>query len=305
VEEASQHGGGFKRQVHRATRGRIGRWLERLTRFGYATRGLVFALVGLGAMRAAYGIGRATGTRGVMREMGRQPFGRTLLIVTTVGMSSYVLWRFVQAALDPFMEGDGPQANIRRIGYFGSGLFYALLALTAGQLAFNFAEMQNARREMTAWVLEKPFGPWMIGLVGVVLIGVGAHALWRAATASFMKLYPPPRPHTGGRRRRLAKRVGQLGLSALGLVLCLIGGLVVLAATEANPERAVGIGGALHWLRQGTYGVLMLGVAGVGFVFYGLHCAVLGAYRRVRPGEEGRVVQEEERKETVAREQRK
>jgi hypothetical protein len=303
VEAPSEHGS-FKRQVHRATRGRTGRWLERLTRFGYATRGLVFALVGLVAMRAAYGIGRATGTRGVMREMGRQPFGRTLLIVTTVGMGSYVLWRFVQAALDPFMEGDGAQASIRRIGYFGSGLFYALLTLTAGQLAFNFAKMRDARKEITAWVLEMPFGSWVIGFVGVVLIGVGAHALWRAATASFMTLYPPPRPQTGRHRRRFAKRVGQLGLSALGLVLCLIGGLVILAATEANPERAVGIGGALHWLRQGPYGVLLLGVAGVGFVFYGLHCVVLGAYRRVRPGGGGRVAMEEGRKETVAREQR-
>ena len=128
-----------------------------------------------------------------------------------------------------------------------------------------------------------PFGSWIVGFVGVVLIGAGLHALWRAATASFMKLYPPPRPHRHRRRRHLAKRVGQLGLSALGFTLCLIGGFVILAAVEANPEQAVGIGGALSALRNGPYGALLLAAAGLGFVFYGLHCFVLGAYRRVRP----------------------
>ena len=282
VEKPSRRG--LERRLHRVTQGRSGRWLERVTRLGYATRGLVFTLVGLVAMRAAWGIGKATGTRGIIREMGRQPFGKTLLIVTTVGMTGYVLWRFVQAVLDPFMAGSGTQSSIRRIGYLGSGLFYALLAFTSAQLTFNFAEMRNTRREATAWLLQMPFGSWIVGFVGLVLIGVGIHALWRAATASFMNLYPPPRPQAS-RRRHLAKRVGQVGLSALGLTLCLIGGFVILAAATSDPDQAVGIGGALSALGNGPYGAILLGAAGVGFVFYGMHCFVLGAYRRVRPGE--------------------
>lgn len=274
---------GFQGKMERVTQGRTGRWLERLTRFGYGTRGLVFALVGLVAMRAAWGIGQAAGTRGVMREMSRQPYGRTLLIVMTVGMGGYVLWRFVQAALDPFVGGSGAQSSVRRIGYLGSGLFYALLAFTAAQLAFDLAQVEDARRELTAWALEMPLGSWLVGFVGVVLIGVGVHALWRAVTASFMGLYPPPRPHTSRKRRRFARRIGQVGLSALGLTLCLIGGFVTLAAVYSDPGRAVGIGGALTALQNGPYGALLLGAVGIGFVFYGLHCFVLGAYRRVRP----------------------
>lgn len=280
-EDSSSNG--FQGRVQRVTQGRTGRWLERLTRFGYGTRGLVFALVGLVAMRAAWGIGQATGTRGVMRELGRQPYGRTLLIVTTVGMAGYVLWRFVQAALDPFVSGSGAQSGMRRVGYLGSGLFYALLTFTAAQLAFDFARVEDARRELTAWGLAMPFGSWLVGFVGVVLIGVGVHALWRAFTASFMTLYPPPRPHTSRKRRHFARRIGQVGLSALGFTLCLIGGFVILAAVYSDPDQAVGIGGALTALKNGPYGALLLAAAGVGFVFYGVHCFVLGAYRRVRP----------------------
>jgi hypothetical protein len=282
-EHALKKENGLQERVQHMATGRSGRWLEWFTRFGYGTRGLVFALVGVGAMRAAWGIGQATGTRGVIREMGRQPFGRALLTVTTVGLAGYVVWRFVQAALDPFVEGGGAQSGVRRIGYFGSGVFYALLALTSAQLAFNFAETEDAREQLATWALGMPFGSWIVGFVGVVLIGIGAHALWRAFTASFMQLYPPPGSHTHHRRRRFARRVGQLGLSALGLTLCLIGGLVILAAIEADPKQAVGIGGALTALGRGPYGVLMLGAAGAGFVFYGIHCFVLGAYRRVRP----------------------
>lgn len=275
-----------KARLQDFTQGRSGRWVVRLTRLGYATRGFVFTLVGLVAIRAAYGIGQVAGTRGVIREMGRRTFGQVLLIVTFVGLTSYVLWRFLQAALDPFMEGSGTQSSVRRIGYFMSGLFYALLALTAGQLAFDFGrEARDARRELAAWALEMPFGSWLVGAVGVVLIGVGLHAFWRAATASFMQLYPPPRADAGGKRRQLLKRVGQVGLAALGLTLCLIGGFVILAATESDPDQAVGIGGALRSLQYGPHGIILLAVVGVGFVFYGLHCFFLGAYRRIQPDE--------------------
>jgi hypothetical protein len=278
----AESGRGVKGRIEKARQGRTGRWLERLTRFGYITRAAVFTLVGLVALRAAWGIGQAAGTRGVMREMGRQPFGRSLLLATSVGMACYVLWRFFQVVLDPFTEGDGARSGIRRVGYFGSGLFYALLSLTAAQLAFNFAGARDARRELVAWALAMPYGSWVVGFAGGALFAVGSHAFWRAYRASYMHLYESPTPETR-RRQRLAKLSGRIGLASMGFTLWIVGALVILAAVHANPDQALGIGGALVTLRQGPYGAYLLVAAGVGLLFYGTHTFMLGFYRRVRP----------------------
>ncbi|PSQ69627.1 MAG: hypothetical protein BRD29_01325 [Bacteroidetes bacterium QH_2_67_10] len=281
-DDSEKEKGRVTRRVKRVRQGRTGRWLERLTRFGYFTRATVFTLVGLVAMRAAWGIGQATGTRGVMREMRRQPFGKTLLLATSIGMACYVLWRFVQVVLDPFTKGDGAQSSIRRIGYFGSGSFYALLSVTAAQLAFNFAGGRSFRREVVVWALAMPYGSWVVGFAGVALFFVGSHALWRAYRASYMQLYPPPTPETA-RRQRFARLFGRVGLISMGLTLWIVGALIIMAAVYANPDQAIGIGGALTVLQRGPYGALLLVAAGVGFVFYGGHTFFLGFYRRVRP----------------------
>lgn len=258
--------------------GRASTWFERLTRFGYATRGVVFSLIGLVAARAAIGLGSTQGTQGVIRALGEQPFGQVLLALTGFGLASYVLWRFTQAALDPVYIEGGESSTIRRLGFLGSGLFYALLAFTTFQLAFDIRlGGMDTREAWAAWVLSKPYGTWVLGLVGAVLFGVGLHAFYRVVTAAFMRLYPPEHQSTTHRR------VGQIGLSALGLTLCIIGGFVIVAAVRAQPNAVVGIGGALEALGSGPYGPILLGIVAVGFVVYGVHCFVLGRHRRIRP----------------------
>lgn len=280
--DASAKGRGLRARIRRvAGRGRTGRWLERLARYGYATRGAVFTLVGLVAARAAIGLGTTEGTRGVIRAISEQPFGRVLVGLTALGLVSYTLWRFVQAVFDPIHDDSGSSALVRRVGFFGSGLFYSLLTFFALQITFDLGQaLASTRREWVAWGLGMPYGSWIVGSAGVVLIAVGMHAFYRAFALTFMNLYPPDKRWHA--KKWIAKRVGQVGLSALGLTLCIIGGFVILAAVRADPGQAVGIGGALDVLGGGPYGAVLLGVVALGFVAYGAHCFVLALYRRVR-----------------------
>ena len=60
--------------------------LERLARLGYASKALIYAIVGgLAIAAAANRGGRVTDTSGALRVISRQPFGQLLLVV---------LWRW-------------------------------------------------------------------------------------------------------------------------------------------------------------------------------------------------------------------
>src|SRR5207247_7944185 len=75
--------------------------------------------------------------RGVLATMARQPFGHLLLGATALGLSGYVLWRLVQACLDPERKGTKARGLLTRLGFAVSGVAYAALAVLAARMALG------------------------------------------------------------------------------------------------------------------------------------------------------------------------
>jgi hypothetical protein len=265
------------RRAHEAP----GHWVETLARLGYATIGVVYLIIGVLATQAAIGTGGATeDPQGALTTIARQPFGRILLGVTAVGLSGYVLWRCVQALVDPERKGTDVKGLITRVGFAISGVAYAALAVLAARMALGMrGGNSHAEQEWTAQLLAQPFGQWLVGIVGVIIIGVGLAHFYLAYTAQFMQEYATG--EMSARQQRWAKRIGQFGLAARGVTFGIIGGFVLQAAIAADPTEARGLGGALAVLAQQPYGPWLLGVVALGLVAYGLFCASQALYRRV------------------------
>lgn len=253
--------------------------LQTLGRIGYATKGVVYGLVGALALQTAFGTGGSTtGSRGAIQAIAEQPFGRILLILTMVGLAAYALWRFVEAALDVEEKGTDAKGIAKRIGYAVSGVIYAGLAVYTGQLAFGAGGGGgSSRQEWTARLMEQPFGIWLVGIVGVIVIGVGLRQFYQAHKAGFMNEYK-----TGAmsaKQKRWARRFGQFGLSARGVTFVLIGIFFIQAARQADPSEAQGLGAALQTLAEQPYGPWLLALVALGFVAYGAYCFSRARYR--------------------------
>ena len=136
-------------------------------------------------------------------------------------------------------------------------------------------EDQSAQ-DWTAWLLDKPFGQWLVGLVGLVVIGTGiAFALraWRGRVTDHLAL--------DADTRRWAVPLGRLGFAARGLVFVLMGGFLVLAALHSNSSEVKGLGGALQSLRSQPYGWVLLGITAAGLFAFGVFGLVQARYRRI------------------------
>src|SRR3712207_6830810 len=78
-----------RQQAEYAVR-RVSPWVDRVARAGYTAKGVVYATIGVLAMREALGLGgTTTGVGGAMRTMGPQPLGGVLLIVLAAGLAGY------------------------------------------------------------------------------------------------------------------------------------------------------------------------------------------------------------------------
>src|SRR5215207_3048993 len=80
---------------------------EWLARAGLVARGVIYGIIGILAIKLALGDGgKTTNQNGALDTIAKQPFGKTLLILMTIGLAGYALWRLVRAAL-----GHGPEAS--------------------------------------------------------------------------------------------------------------------------------------------------------------------------------------------------
>lgn len=255
-------------------------WVIWLARLGYAAKGTVYIIIGALAFQAAIGTGgETTDQKGALQQIAQEPFGQVLLAIVAVGLFGYAIWRFVQSWLDPDNEGSDATAIVKRIGWAISGIIYAAFGVSAISILIGAGGGGSSADDLTAMLMSQPFGIWLVGIVGAIVVGVGLYQFYRAYKAKFqnkLKLH-----EMSVTEMKWAKRLGRLGFSARGVVYTLIGIFLVQAAIRSNPDQAGGIGEALSTLAQQPYGPYLLGIVALGLIASGAFAFVQARYRRI------------------------
>jgi len=255
-----------------------------LGRCGFAAKGAVYVLIGVAASRAALGMGDETiDSKGALGRIMEMPFGSWLLGAVAVGLLGYTIWRVVQALLDTEHKGSELKGLWARGSYLLSAAIYATLTLAAVRLLIDAgAESGNAEgstQDWTARLLEQPFGPWLVALVGLGLIGSAGFQLIRAGTADFRNRLQTS--SMSPREQDVAVWAGRFGHIARGATFATMGFFLVLAAFRQNPGEAKGLAGALNSLAEQPYGPLLLGAVATGLALYGVYMFIEARYRRI------------------------
>jgi hypothetical protein len=254
---------------------------ERLARLGYAARGAVYVIVGGLAVLAALGTGGGTtDTRGALYTVLSQPFGWFLLGAVALGLLCFAAWRVAQALLDADHLGTQWRALGRRIGFAGSAAANGLLAVTAIAILAGTAggarDGEGSTRDWTAYLLSAPFGQWLVGAVGLLVVGIGIGVGvrgWRGGFEEHLAL--------DGSQRRWVIPLGRLGFLARALVFVVVGGFLLVAAVQADPGEARGLAGALRALQAQPYGWALLGATAFGLFAFGAFQFAVARYRRI------------------------
>lgn len=257
-------------------------WVERLERFGYLNRGLVYATIGVLALQLALGAGGATTNQaGAIARLGNQPFGKILLVLIVLGLASYALWGFIRAVFDPLQRGKDFKGIVERIGFAFSGLSYGLLVIPPLQFLMNRGGGQQVGNsaDKSVQLFKLPFGIWLIAGFGFFWIGVGLAQLYMAYKLVFMKDFQVNK--MSAPEKTWAKRLGQIGYAARGIVFAVIGVLILEAALTHNPSQAQGFDSALLKLAQAPYGTLLLGGVALGLIAFGIYSALSARWIKV------------------------
>ncbi|MGI8506558.1 MAG: DUF1206 domain-containing protein [Solirubrobacteraceae bacterium] len=254
--------------------------LEWLARAGLVARGVVYGVIGILALKLAFRSGgKAASQRGALETIAHEPLGEVLLIVVSIGLAGYAIWRLVSAAVG---SGGGEEhSGLDRVSALGSGLAYAAVCVTSVEILTGASTTggSNNPKQATAGVLGWTGGVVIVAVAGAILIGVALYQGYKGVARKFLE-----DSKTAEMSREIERgftALGVFGHLARMVVFGLIGYGLIKAAIDYSPRSAIGLDGALSKLSHSSYGPLALGVVAVGLIGFALYSIADARYRRV------------------------
>ena len=257
--------------------------IDTLARLGYASKALIYAVVGYLALAAAFNRGgRVTDTSGALRFVLTKPFGKFLLIVLAVGLCGYALWRILDAIRDPDRNGTDFKGLVTRIGNAVRAMIYGGLGIEAFRLFRGLGGSSGREAQLwTARFFDFPLGEWLIGLVGLIVAVYGVSEVissFKGGYSDTLDLSP-----ISPRYRRTAENISRVGIGARGVIITVLGIFLVRAALTRDPSEAHGTRESMLEVANAVPGDWALIFMGVGFLCYAFDQVIHARCRRIRP----------------------
>jgi hypothetical protein len=252
-----------------------------LAKAGFAARGVMYVIIGILAIQIAFGNGgHKADQSGAARVVGSTPFGAFLLWLLVIGFAGMALWRLSEA-LYGGPGADGRKASNRAIAGFKAVLYgfiaYGILRYALGLGAPKSSNKQSV--DLTSTAMRQPGGRILVGIVGLVLIGVGAWLAWRAFERKFLAELRTGEmsPQT----RKVVTFLGRFGGIARGIVFAAAGLFLLIAAATANAHKAKGIDATLRAFTKTPAGPWLLVLVAIGLVLFGCYSWAESRWRKV------------------------
>ncbi len=258
---------------------------ERAGQAGLSVRGVLYLVSALLTVQIAFGSSsdeEGPGKTGALESVAQQSFGRVALVVLSVGLAGYAIWRFIAAWK---YDGDDDDSELavwrKRISYVGRGLVYLAAFGTAISLVLDSdtgseQSSQGESGEDIERIFDLPAGRWIVLAIGVGVLAAAAYNGYRAFSGKFREKWQDDMSHT---ERRWAIVVSEMGLVGHMAVFGLIGFFLTRAAIEFDPDEPESLDQAVRALADTSFGTSALLVLAVGMVSYAAFSFVEARWR--------------------------
>ncbi len=262
-------------------------WFKAFARAGYSARGLIYTVVGVFAILAAFEAGENKDTQGAIRELLNSPFGTFLVAALLVGLFGYVAWRLVQALFDTDEHGWSPKGLAVRVGLLASAATYFTLALYGSSLlgiipggSGGGESGSGSEPKLAAYIADLVGKDWFTLALMFIFIGVAIAHWWKAFTGRYADHFEASDKVMSA----IVHPVSVAGLAARGVVFALIAAILYYrysATGESTSTSPPGIDDAFGFLQDLPAGKWLLLGLGCGVVVFAAYSFAEAIWRRI------------------------
>ncbi len=248
---------------------------ENFARFGIATKGFVYCVIGVLTAMSAFGYGgQKAGSSDVLDFIAKQPFGQVLLIVMAIGLLSYVFYRMYQTFADSDNEGKDAKGVAKRVGYFISGLVYGFLAYRAVKMVIDAGSSSSGNGSFISSLLDKSYGAILVGIIALGLLAKAVYQIYKAYSGKYKENLG--NAGLDSKAQSLMLKAGRVGYTARGIVIGIVSYLLFKAALTGQ-NQGDGKENAFDFL-QNEFGTIVLGIVAIGLAAYGVFMFIKAKY---------------------------
>lgn len=261
-------------------------WARWVVVAGWVAKGAVYAAVAWLVLQLALGGSpQEASPAGALEYIATTGPGTWALVIVGLGLLAYAAGRVLEVTVLATDEVDAKErvlAAVATVVYLALAVSAFAIVASAGGSA---AQGEQAPREVTARLLDRSWGPWLVGLGGLVLAAVAAVTVHQGVTRAYLRTL-----RTGEMSpaiRRVAEAAGTAAYVTKGVVVGLLAWFTLQAALTHDPGRSKGLDGALREVADSAWGTALLVAVAVGLLAYAVFCELEARYRRIGSGATG------------------
>lgn len=251
------------------------KWFKPFARAGYASRGLIYAVIGFFSGLAAIGAGRPMDSRQALDALLSSSVGSWMTYALVVGLFCYATWRLIQGGFDTDGHGNGPKGLAVRGGLLVSSMVYVTLAFYALSLRIGGTDRSD---DGFAQNLNTVVGSrWAAAVIAAALAAVAIGHFTKALREKYADHL-----QASAKAMRLIHPVAKFGLIARGCIFLTVAFLFALRSFYADPDStALNSRDALEYIQSLPAGQYLLAGTGVGLLSFALYSFAEAAFRRI------------------------
>jgi uncharacterized protein DUF1206 len=254
--------------------------LEYLARGGFICYGIIHLLFAWIALQVAFGSSNEESDQsGALQSLAGNGWGKALLVVIIIGMVALAIWQGFAAVIGVSGERTAGAIAERVVAGIRAFLYVYLAWLAFNVIRGAKASIADNQQNHSAGLMSHSGGRWLVGLIGLVVLGVGIGIAVYGAMRKFEKRLNTQQMNESVRKS--TRRLGMAGYAAKGVAYAIAGVLVVVAAVTYDPDKARGLDAALKTLAGHPWGVWLLVLIGLGIAAFGVFCFSQAKYRKV------------------------
>jgi hypothetical protein len=255
-------------------------WAEWLPKAGWLARGFVYGFMGWTVLMISFQKDSAdeASSKGAVVALADQPFGKFIIGALAIGLAALVVWEALTLAL---MRDTDAKAWFKRLSAATTMVIYAGLAFTAARAALGMsADSGGGIERLSKGLLSSTPGRIVVFVAGAIALGVAGYRAYKGWEHKFLKHLNLDGCDPG--RRKLIARLGAAGYVGRAFVVGLVAVFAMWAAVTADPDNAVGFDQGLRKVSVTSWGFVLVALAGLALIGYGVFCVVSLKYREIR-----------------------
>lgn len=244
-------------------------------RLGYVIRGILYGLVGIGALQLARGITAVkVDTHGEIEWLRQVEHGPVILVLVAIGLAGYAAWGYIRAGIDLVMS-DEKVSGARRIGYLFSAISYSLLSLFCLEALFHLDGLSAHDRlqNQLVTVMSYPFGGVIVVAAGIVGMIGGFYQLQKAIRADRPIDFLSRQKHPVYSMPFMV--FAKTGIAVRAVTFILIGYYIARAGWLLNPNKIHTLKSLLLSIKDAGIGAVVLPIVAIGFFCFACYSLLL------------------------------